>query len=62
MRMSARGCDYKSKAGTTYILKVEREGDVSDLVDTTKEGRDTYVLELEREGDMSDRGSECKMR
>jgi hypothetical protein len=24
-----RGCDYKTRAGTTYRLEVEREGDIS---------------------------------
>jgi hypothetical protein len=27
--MSDRGCDYKTRIGTTYGLKVQREGDAS---------------------------------
>jgi hypothetical protein len=55
--VSDRGCDYKTRAGTTYRLGVEREGDLSDRSCDykTRVGR-TYVLEVEREGEgnMSD--------
>ena len=48
--MSDCGCDYKTSAGTTYLLEVEGDGDISDRSCNykTRAGM-TYRLEVERE-------------
>jgi hypothetical protein len=46
--MSESGCNYKLRTGTTYRLKVEREGNVSDHSCNYKmRAGTTYCLEVE---------------
>ena len=45
------GCNYKRKAGSTYILEVGRAGEVSNhSCDYKTREKTTYGLEVEREG------------
>jgi hypothetical protein len=47
--MSDCSCDYNTRAGTTYNLEVEREGDVSDHSCNSKmRVGTTYRLEIAR--------------
>ena len=46
--VSDRGYDYKTRAGMTYNLEVEREGEVSDVVCHKARAGTTYSLEVER--------------
>ena len=46
--MSEHSDDYKTRAETTYLLQVERQGDVSDQMTETRV-ETTYSLEVERE-------------
>jgi hypothetical protein len=61
--VSDRSYDYKTGAGTAYLLEVEREDDMSDCRGNYKtRGRMTYKLAAEREGKVSDCGCNYKAR
>jgi hypothetical protein len=54
---------HKTRAGTTYFLEVEREGDRSNhSCDYKTRAGTTYFLEVEREGDRSNHSCDYKTR